>query len=281
MSQNSTLSASAKELRQHDHDRYLTGLFAPPERREELLALYAFNHEVAKTSEVVSEGMIGQIRLQWWRESLEGLCHDSPRRHYVLEALAPAAREGRLARAELDRLIDTREDDLDPSPPADLAALEAYAAGTGAALLRAALRLLGREEDPLDRVAHHLGIAYSLTGLLRAVPFHAAQKRLFLPEDHLVVAGVDRRALFELKPQEALSGVVMRLARRAEEHLGEAQRLSPSSRRAAPVFLHGSLSRLYLKRLAAADYNPFDPRVGFSPPSRMPRLAWLAWRGRW
>ena len=52
------------QVRQHDRDRYLTALFAPPARRPGLFALYAFNLEVAKVREAVSEPMLGHIRLQ-------------------------------------------------------------------------------------------------------------------------------------------------------------------------------------------------------------------------
>ena len=58
-------------LRRHDADRYLTALFAPGERREALFALYAFNLEIARMREAVSEPMMGLIRLQWWRDALE------------------------------------------------------------------------------------------------------------------------------------------------------------------------------------------------------------------
>ncbi|WP_366555984.1 phytoene/squalene synthase family protein [Aquibaculum sediminis] len=283
-SERGRLSAAAQELRHYDHDRYLLSLFAPPGLRDELQGLFAFNHEVAKTSEVVSEAIIGQIRLQWWRESVEGLFGAAPREHYVIQALRDPAQEGRLSRERLERLVDAREVDLTGESPADLAAFESYAEATGAELLWAALELMGlpaEQHEVLHRAARHVGIAYASVGLLRAVPFHAAQKRIHLPEDHLSVAGVNRRDLFELRPQEALSGVAMRLAQRAEEHLSEAAKLVPDARSAKPVLLHGSLARLYLKRLSAADYDPFDPRVGLSPPSRMPRLVWLSWRGRW
>ena len=72
-------------VRQHDRDRFLTTLFAPDDRREDLLALYAFNHEVAKTREVVSEPTLGRIRLQWWRDNLEAIyAGQPPRRHGVV-----------------------------------------------------------------------------------------------------------------------------------------------------------------------------------------------------
>ena len=65
------LSAPGEAVRRHDRERYLTALFAPSDRREDLLALYAFNLEVARTRESVREAMLGQIRLQWWRDALD------------------------------------------------------------------------------------------------------------------------------------------------------------------------------------------------------------------
>ena len=37
-----------------------------------LFALYAFNLEIARVREPVSEPMPGEIRLQWWRDALVG-----------------------------------------------------------------------------------------------------------------------------------------------------------------------------------------------------------------
>jgi phytoene/squalene synthetase len=58
----------AKMVRRHDPDRFLTALFAPPDKRDALLTLYAFNHELARAREVASEPHMALIRLQWWRE---------------------------------------------------------------------------------------------------------------------------------------------------------------------------------------------------------------------
>ncbi|MEJ2028057.1 MAG: squalene/phytoene synthase family protein, partial [Limibacillus sp.] len=71
----------AAEVRRFDHDRYLSLLLAAEPLRRSLLAIYAFNLEIARTAESVSEPMIGQIRLQWWRDSIEGLYGGAPRRH--------------------------------------------------------------------------------------------------------------------------------------------------------------------------------------------------------
>src|SRR5688572_31872194 len=87
------LSYCAREVRRADYDRFLTVLFAPPAARERLFALYAFNHEIAKVRETVSEPMLGQIRLQWWREAIATIYEGKPRPHAVVDALAAAVAE--------------------------------------------------------------------------------------------------------------------------------------------------------------------------------------------
>jgi 15-cis-phytoene synthase len=70
-------------VREQDPDRYFATLFAPAERRPGLFALYAFNIEIAKIREAVSEPIPGEIRLSWWREMLEGAsgCERDPHDH--------------------------------------------------------------------------------------------------------------------------------------------------------------------------------------------------------
>ncbi|MGH7033449.1 MAG: squalene/phytoene synthase family protein, partial [Stellaceae bacterium] len=46
------LSPLAAALRRNDRERFQTALFAPADRREALLALYAFNYEIARVPEV-------------------------------------------------------------------------------------------------------------------------------------------------------------------------------------------------------------------------------------
>src|ERR1700753_2942992 len=79
------LSAS---VRAADPDRFFSCLCAPVGQRPLLLALYAFNHEVARVAETVREPMLGAIRLEWWRETVEGAFRGAPRNHDVAKGLA-------------------------------------------------------------------------------------------------------------------------------------------------------------------------------------------------
>ena len=78
---NESMAACLEEVRTHDHDRFLTLFFAPSSKRPALIALYAFNLEIARIAETVTEPMMGHIRLQWWRETLQGLPQGETRGH--------------------------------------------------------------------------------------------------------------------------------------------------------------------------------------------------------
>ena len=273
-------SDCAQELRRHDRGRYLAALFAPADRREDLFALYAFNLELAKTAELVSEALLGRIRLQWWRESLDGIYDGQPRRHAVITPLAAAVGRHGLSRVHFVQLIEGRAFDLEPEPPETLDHLTAYAAATSASLVLLALEVLGVRDGAAVEAGRAVGIAWALTGLLRAVPFHARQKRLYLPRDRVEAAGVDLGGLFELRASAELARVVGELAATAAEHLAAARRLRARvPRRALPALLPGRLASAYLGVLAQAGYDPFDPAVQVALPGEIWRLAWARLRG--
>ena len=187
------LSPVGALARAADYDRYLSALFAPAARREALFALIAFNHEVARIPEAVSETMLGRIRLQWWREVVEAAYAGEPtRRHEVAVPLAEAIRACSLDRALLDRLLDAREGDLEPDGPPDLAALEGYAAATGGSLTALMLQACGTDRVPALEAGRQVGTAWALVGTLRAAPRSATQGRATLPAD-LLAHGRHRR----------------------------------------------------------------------------------------
>lgn len=251
MTQTATAFAACfEEVRRHDHDRFLTVLLAPAPARDALLALYAFNIEIARIPEAVSEPMMGQIRLQWWRETVEGLDRGETRGHAIAEALAATdlAREGLLA------LIDARERDLSEEPFADLPALEAYADATSAGVMRLAAGALGVSVP--ESAVRDAGIAYALTGLLRSLPLHASQGRLYMPADLLRLHDVDPHTVLTGRMTEGLRGVMCDVANRARTLLAEARR-APLPRAALPALLSVVLCERYLDLMTAPGFDPF------------------------
>ena len=80
-------------------------------------------------------------------------------------------------------MIDAREADFDADPPANLAALEDYVEATSSWLIFLALEALGVRDPAAAEAARHIGIAYALAGLLRALPLLAATGRPVIPLD--------------------------------------------------------------------------------------------------
>jgi NADH dehydrogenase [ubiquinone] 1 alpha subcomplex assembly factor 6 len=269
------LSYCAQEVRAHDPERYLTALFAPADRREALFALYAFNLEVARAREQVREPMMGLLRLQWWRDAVGEIYAGRPRAHEVVRALAAAVAAHSLDRAMFERLLDARERDMEPEPPTDLAALRVYAEGSAATLVELALAALGKPSATVGEAGRGVGIAWALTGLLRALPFHAAQRRLYLPAALLAEAGVKPELLFDRREAPpALRQVVRAVALEAGRALADARRLkSRVPRRFQSALLPATLAAGHLRRLAAAGYDVFDARVQQPPPGRIWGLA--------
>src|SRR5690606_35034053 len=159
----------------------------------------------------------------WWRETLDGVFENEPRHHAVALALAAAVREHGLERGPFDSLIDAREADLERGPPETLAALEDYAQGTGGELTLLALQALGVRSAAAADVGRAVGAAWSLTGLLRAIPFHARARRVFLPADIMRSEGLSSDRLFALSRQPALNRAVEQVAGRAWKRLAEAR----------------------------------------------------------
>jgi NADH dehydrogenase [ubiquinone] 1 alpha subcomplex assembly factor 6 len=276
------LSAAGAIVRLHDRDRYQTALFASSDRREALFALYAFNYEVARVRESVTQPMLGQIRLQWWREVIAAAYAGAPaRQHEIVTPLVAAIGEFGLSRAFFDRIIDTRERDLDDMPPADLAALVDYAEGASSALIYLALEALGGAEPASVEAARAVGIAYALTGLLRAMPFHAAAGRCYIPREVASRVGLDPVSYKRRRDTASLRSAAAELAELAATYLA-AGRLNAGriKRRASAALLPAIIADRFLLRLKRAGNNPFAPELAAPDPLQSWRLAAAALRNR-
>lgn len=272
------LSPAAALVRRHDRDRFQTALFAPVAQREALFALYAFNYEIARVREVVREEMLGRIRLQWWREAVEAAyAGRAPRRHDIVEALSAAIARYDLTQAHFERLIAAREADLVNGPPPTLAALEDYCDASSGSLIALAAEVLGFRGEAASAAAADIGVAYGLAGLLRAMPAHTAEGRSYLPEEFAIASADYQRR----QPTEGLRAAVAAMAAAAACHLATARAnraAIPRSARAA--FLPATIASRYLKILARAENDPFQPMLLAPDPLQSWRLLAASLYGR-
>ena len=155
-----------------DPARTLAAKLAPKLEADRLIGLYAFQYEIARVSESVSEPMLGAIRLQWWREAVDEIRVGKPvRAHDTAQALEDALAPIKVTYplSLLDEMIDARERDLDETPFETIPSLNDYAAATAGTLTLAAASALA--QDPIAETIQvglrNAGRAWGLAGLAR------------------------------------------------------------------------------------------------------------------
>ncbi len=242
------------EARKLDPDRTLAVAMATPVDRPLLAALVLFNAELARIPEVVREPLAGMIRYQWWRDMLAGTAAGvapaegrSP--HPLLPPVVAGLTDGRLRAAPLAALIDAREAELDRLQPADLDALDAYAAATSGALHALMAEVVGADAPTIE-VARRAGTGFALVGILRAIGFHQAQGRILLPADLVEREAIDATDILAARNEEALERVFAAILARAQAHLEAVAHAGPFDRRALPALLPARLAARQAARLA-------------------------------
>jgi phytoene synthase len=268
-------------LRREDPDRWLASLFVPASARQHVHALYAFSSEIARVRESVSEPLLGEIRFQWWRDALEardtGEAHANPVAAALLDTIARFS----LPNEPLLGLIEARLFDLYDEPIETFAELESYAKETSSSLFRLATLVI----DPVHAVqglgaADHAGIAYALTGLLRALPWHRARGQAYVPLEALRAYGASREDLMEEAASPGVQAALADLRALVRSHLETfAARLPCVPGESRPAYLAASLCETYLQQMEKRSYDPFTSLV------ELPqwRRQWILWRAarRW
>ncbi|WP_424970325.1 squalene/phytoene synthase family protein [Dinoroseobacter sp. S76] len=255
-----TLNACAALVERGDPDRFASVMASPVAARAVLFPVYAFNLEVSRAPWVTEEAMIAEMRLQWWRDTLEEIGQGAePRAHEVVAPLNAVLDAE--ATEVLDKLIVARRWEIYRDPFEDAAALNTYLEDTGAGLVWTIGRLLGagpEAEAPLRAQ----GWAAALARYLQAVPELEARNRIPL---------VDGR-----------SAAVADLARAGLARLAEARKARRDvPKPALPALLAGWQAEAILQQAAAEPEAVAAGDLGGSEFGKRARLAWISSTGRW
>ena len=261
-------------VRARDFTRYASTLFMPAEQRRALLAIYAFNVEISRVREQVSQPLPGEVRLQWWTDMLADAGHGGVEGNPVAAELKLAIRDWRLPVERLSRLIDEHQFDLYNDPMPTMAALEGYVTDTSSALFALSAEIAGPLSGEIEHLARHAGLAQGIALVLAALPMDASRRQLFVPLQLLQGHGSSMEEVFAGKWTPNLRAALDQLIGEVREHLKTAlallQNAPPEVR---PVFLPLALVTRDLERMSRADNDPFLPRVR----SRF-RTLWTLWR---
>jgi phytoene synthase len=267
-------SFCADLVRSHDFVRYASTLFMPATQRRALLALYAFNVEISRVRDHISQPLPGEMRLQWWTDMLAGAGHGGIEGNPVAAELLLVIRDFRLPVELLSRLVDEHQFDLYNDPMPSMAALESYVNDTSAALFSLGARVAARPSEAIDHLARHAGLAQGMLQVVATLPWDTARRQLFVPLQLLEQHGSGIEEVFSRKLTPKARAAIDQLIGEARGHLKTAfDLLADVPPEVRPVFLPLSLLRRDLKWMSRADSDPFAPRVA----SRL-RTLWTLWR---
>ena len=132
-------------VRAADPDRWLASRFiADPALRADVIAVYAFDSELRRIPQLVTEPLMAEIRLTWWREGIEAIAAGRPPPgHPVLIALAGVVARHPLAGPRLEAMAKARLAALDGVRLDDAAAVDNHVAGTTGGVMALAASILG------------------------------------------------------------------------------------------------------------------------------------------
>lgn len=254
---------------------YYSFLFLPGEQRRAITALYAFCREVDDVVDEHLDEQVARTRLAWWREEIARLFAGGPQ-HPVSKALGKAIEDFNLPQEYFLEIIDGMEMDLDYSTYKNFRDLTLYCHRVASTVGIMAAEIFGYQDRRTLKYAHHLGMAFQLTNILRDVREDSLRGRIYLPQDELGRFELSNEDLMSFRTDDRIRGLFEFQAQRARDYYRQAFAALPAidrySQRCGLI-----MAAIYLRTLneiAGDGYQVLEHRISLTPLHKL----WLAWQ---
>jgi phytoene synthase len=230
----------------------------PKAEREAMYAIYAFCRAV---DDIADDGQGSRADraalLDVWRSDIEALYAGGAGGNAAF--LGPHVQRYGMRKEDFLTVIDGMAMDVagDIRAP-DLALLDLYCERVASAVGRLSIKVFGMDQEPGDRLAHHLGRALQLTNIVRDLDEDAAIGRLYLPREFLADAGISNRDPIGAISNPAIDGVARNVARLAHEHYAQARAIlrgRPKGQLRAPKLM-GAVCAQILAKMETQGWAP-------------------------
>lgn len=250
--EDNTVQQSMMLVRAHNIDRYLAALFLPSKSRSAIFALFAFDAEICNIPNLVKEPMMGEIRLQWWRELIAGKRAGEAEGHPVAAPLLAAIKQYKLPLTAFDNYLQARVFDLYNDPMPDTGTFEGYAGETASTMFQLATIVIDGEGDShsVAQTAGHAGVAWAIIDLLKKLPHHRAHQQCFIPADVMAQAGVSLEDYLSGEDKVKMAQLITLMSELAHHHLTRFDKaLASLPQSGRPAFLAMCLMSSYLAQI--------------------------------
>lgn len=254
---------------------YYSFLFLPPERRQAIMALYAFCREVDDVVDECHDLSLAQTKLDWWRGEIARVFGGEPA-HPVGLALKAVLPRFSLPQEQFLEIIDGMQMDLQQTRYLDFAALRLYCYRVASVVGLMAAEIFGYRDRATLKYAHDLGLAFQLTNIIRDVGEDARRGRIYLPVDDLQRFGVSAKEILEARPSDKFKALMEFQAERAEGIYDQALAQLPAADRKAqrPGLVMAAIYRTLLREIQADGYQVLDRRTSLTAIRKL----WIACR---
>ncbi len=271
-----TRQSTYQLARTHAFDRYLSALLAPAQTRDALMTWAAVTGEIERIPFIVTDPMIGEIRLQWWLDWLEQVHADTSSGNPLADAMSEVIRGHALPVEPIRTMIEARIADLYADPVADFDAFATYLEDTeGNAFLLGAKIGTRSAMNEAKSACLLAGRAYGTARTLAKLPDFATKGRWPLPVQSTEVVSGSNGDILAPENTAQRAAAAGRAAKFATEALAEARASVTSPDKALRAsLLPLALVEPYLAGLEKAGRDPLLQPAAMMPLTRV----WRLWR---
>lgn len=265
------------QLRELNYDRYLACLYLPEKLRNLAITLYAFDAEITKISSAISEPMTGEIRIQWWRDTIHAGASNT--HNPLADELLGELAAHKMPLLPLDTYLQARIFDLYNDPMPDLGTLEGYCGETASVFIQQLTVAAKLEQDrTIADICGHAGMVLALTDILRFLPRHTAQNKLYIPREILEAADLSSQSWFASERNTNHLKVIDGVQGLARNHLAKLRSLlnqrPDETSDLSLILLPAALCEPYLKSIQNSGDQIFTSVPAISPIKKH----WVLWR---
>ncbi|MBT0961426.1 presqualene diphosphate synthase HpnD [Denitromonas iodatirespirans] len=254
---------------------YYSFLFLPLERRQAIMALYAFCREVDDVVDECHDPSIAHSKLDWWRAEVQRIDRGEAT-HPVGLALADVRQRVSLPDEQLLEIIDGMQMDLTQTRYLDFKNLRLYCYRVASVVGLLAAEIFGYQDRQTLKYAHDLGLAFQLTNIIRDVGEDARRGRIYLPIEDLQRFNVPAADILEGRHSDNFRALMQFQTERAIGYYEQAMAQLPAIDRKAqrPGLIMAAIYRTLLDEIARDGFLVLDRRTALTPLRKL----WIATR---